>query len=159
MSNSRTSVRHPRLAQAGSVVALALLGFLIVSIGSVVSRFVPGLPTSTALEIIERAARGEAEAIPDALAARALEGNRWYQVAVLPGLAGLLAGAVVARFRPLRAIELAGATALFALMLLLGEGVAPFAQAPRWLGIVLFAASARGLARGTESSGALSRAT
>lgn len=159
MWTSGSSDRHPRLAQAGWVLAMALLGFLIVSIGSVASRFIPGLPTSAALEIIERAARGEAEAIPDAVAVRAVEANRWYQVAVLPGLAGLLAGAVIARFRPLRAIELASATGLFALLLLFAEGAAPFAQAPRWLGIVLFAASARGLASGTVAPGALSRST
>lgn len=134
----------------GRALLLAILGALVVFLGSAVSRLIPGLPSAAAFELLQRAAEGRGGTIPEATAERVFEANRWYQIAVLPGLAGLLAGFCLGFVLRIRALDAILGALLLGTLLLLLEGAGPFGHPARWLGLLLFAAAAHGASRSAE---------
>lgn len=143
----------------GRALLIAALGCIVIFFGSAVSRLVPALPSAQAFELLQLAASGQADSLPEAVAERTLEANRWYQVAVLPGLAGLLVGLGLGFVLRVRLLDVVLATLVLGALLLALEGAGPFGDPVRWLGLLLFAAATHGGSRFTEDLRATSSAT
>ena len=127
---------------AALALALSILGFGAYLGGLAVSERIPGTPVAESMRLVSAALTGRVSGIP-AVAAGAFSASRWYEIGVLPALAGIAVGlAAGLAVRPRPAAVLLGGL-LFGLFLFFFRGDPP---AVAWLGPLLFTFSSAGAA-------------